>query len=189
MGRQITRPVELYPRLYAKGVRAHALLRLRPGLRTRTCVVMEGEPPLQSMCSCNAKARTLGVIHGMTRVEIDTFPSVTVLPRSYAEESAAKAALLECAGTFSPRVEDRSIDNAFVCVVDIAGTEKLFGSPGILAKTLLERVKALGVAACVAVSSNFHAAMCLARSVSSRNQTIVIPHGEESTALASLSLS
>jgi protein ImuB len=185
----MTRPVELYACLYAKEFPAQALLRLRPGLRNRTCVVMEGEPPLQSMCSCNAKARNLGVIRGMTRVEIDTFPSVTVLPRSYAEESAAKAALLECAGTFSPRVEDRSIDNAFVCVVDIAGTEKLFGSPGILAKTLLERVKALGVAACVAVSSNFHAAMCLARSVSSRNQIIVIPHGEESTALASLSLS
>jgi protein ImuB len=150
---------------------------------------MEGEPPLQSVCSCNAKARNLGVIHGMTRVEIDTFPSVTVLSRSHVEESAAKVALLECAGTFSPRVEDRSTDNAFVCVVDIAGTEKLFGSPGILAKTLLERVRALGVDACVAVSSNFHAAMCLARGVSSRNQVIVIPPGEESTALASLPLS
>src|ERR1700730_19265066 len=123
MGRPMTRPVEVYACLYAEGFPAQALLRLRPGLRTRTCVVMEGEPPLQSMCSCNAKARTLGVIHGMTRVEIDTFPSVTVLPRSHAEEAAAKSVLLECAGTFSPRVEDRSTDNAFVCVVDIAGME------------------------------------------------------------------
>ena len=185
----MTKHVELYACLYAKEFPAQALLRLRPGLRYQTCVVMEGEPPLQSMCSSNAKARNLGVVHGMTRVEIDTFHSVTLLPRSHAEESAAKAALLECAGTFSPRIEDRSTDNAFVCVVDIAGTEKLFGSPGTMAKTLLERVRALGIAACVAVSNNFHVAMCLARGMPSRNQVIVIPPGEESTALASLPLS
>ena len=71
--------------------------------------------------------------------------------------------MLECAGSFSPRVEDRSNDNAFLCVIDIAGTEKLLGSPAILGKTLLEKVRALGIVACVAIASNFHAAICLAR--------------------------
>ena len=36
-----------------------------------------------------------------------------VLPRSESEEAAAKAALLECAGGFSPRVEDRSEERVF----------------------------------------------------------------------------
>lgn len=181
-------PVELYSCLYAKEFPAQALLRLRPELRNQPCAVLEGEPPLQQVCSLTLKARSLGVAHGMTQVELDTFPLIAVLPRSRAEETAAKEAMLECAGTFSPRVEDRSNDNAFLCVIDIAGTEKLFGSPSVLAKILLERVKALGVTARVTVSRNFHTAICLARGVSSRNQVTVIPPGEESTALSSLPL-
>ena len=181
-------PRELYTCLYAKEFPTQALLRLRPELRNRACAVMEGEPPVQHVCSLNRNARALGAKHGMTPVEMDTFPSTAVLPRSRAEESAAKAALLECAGTFSPRVEDQSDDRAFLCVIDIAGTEKLFGSPNKLARTLLERVRMLGVAACVAVSSNFHAAICLAKGMSPGTEVVVIPTGEVSTALALLSL-
>ena len=71
--------------------------------------------------------------------------------------------MLECAGAFSPRVEDRERRQAFLCVIDIAGTEMLFGPPATLAKNLLDRVKALGIVASVAISSNFHTAICLAR--------------------------
>lgn len=184
----MTKPAELYACLYAKEFPAQALLRLRPELRNTPCAVMEGEPPLQQVCSLNAKARALGVTRGMTRVEMDTFPSVAVLPRSRTEEVAAKATLLECAATVSPRVEDRSDDHSFLCVIDIAGTEKLHGPFSAMAEALLERVRALEIMACVAVSSNFHAAICLARGASSRNQVTVIPSGEECAALASLPL-
>jgi protein ImuB len=165
------------------------MLRLRPELRLKPCVVMDGEPPLQSVCSRNAKADLLGVAHGMTKVEIDTFPSITELSRSHTEEETAKAVLLECAGTFSPAVEDRSTDNAFLCVIDIAGTEMLFGPPATLAKSLLERVNALGVVTSIAVSDNFHAAVCLARGCSSQSNMTVVQAGEERTALAALPLS
>jgi protein ImuB len=185
---EMTKSAELYACVYAKEFPAQAMLRLRPELRQKPCVVMEGEPPLQYACSRNAKAHILGVAHGMTRVEIDTFPSVTVLSRSRAEEAAAKATILECAGTFSPRVEDRSNDHAFLCVIDIAGTEKLFGPSAILAKSLLQRIKALGVVASIAISSNFHAAIRLARGRSSRTDVAHIASGEESAALASLPL-
>ena len=120
----------------------------------------------------------------MTKVEIETFDSVAPLVRSFAEEAAARTALLECAGTFSPRVEDRCDGSAFLCVIDIAGTEKLFGPPAVLAQSLLRRVRALGVMACVAVSSNFHAAICNARG--RPTQTAVIPAGVEGIALAPL---
>lgn len=175
---------ELYACLYAKEFPAQAMLRLRPELRERAVVVMEGEPPLQTVCSVNARARRVGVERGMTRVEIETFDGVTVLARAAAEESAARAALLECAGEFSPRVEERSGSGEFLCVIDIAGTEKLFGAAEVLAQSLVRRVRALGVVASVSVSGNFEAAVCNARG--RPTQTAVIPVGVEGIALAPL---
>ncbi len=185
----MTKPAELYACIFAKEFPAQAMLRLRPELRHQPCVVMEGEPPLQYACSRNAKAYRLGIAHGMTQVEIDTFPAVTVLSRSKAEEAAAKTVILECAGAFSPRVEDSSRNDAFVCVVDIAGTESLFGPPAALAKDLVQCVKELGIAASIAVSRNFHAAICLARGQSARTNVSVIASGEERGALSPLPLS
>ncbi len=183
----MTKPAELYACLYAREFPAQSLLRLRPEMRERACAIMEGEPPLENVCSLTRKARSLGVERGMTQVEVDTFPDVTALPRSRNEESAAKAVLLECVGGFSPRVEDRSEDSAFLCVLDIAGTKGLFGPPETLARSLLKRVRASGINACVAVSGNFHAAVALARAPLPLSVRVV-PTGEESTALAALPL-
>jgi protein ImuB len=184
----MTKPAELYACLYAREFPAQTLLRLRPELRDRPCAVMEGEPPLQQVCSLNTKGRLLGIAHGMTSVEVDTFPSVAVLTRSRKEEASAKTVLLECAGAFSPRVEDRSEDRAFLCVIDIAGTEKLFGPPETVARNLLHRVKALGFAACATVSNNHHAAISLAKGLSPRTIVRVIPNGDEATTLSTLPL-
>ena len=175
---------ELYACLYAKEFPAQAMLRLRPELRDKAVVVMEGEPPLQTVCAMNGKARRLGVERGMTKVEIETFDSISVLARSVMEETTARAVLLECAGTFSPQVEERSDGSAFLCVIDIAGTEKLFGPPQTIAQSLLHRVRALGVMASVAVSGSFYTAIYLARGRSS--QTAIVPQGCEGAALAPL---
>ena len=154
---------ELYACLYAKEFPAQALLRLRPELHSSTCVVMNGRPPSEQICSLNSKARLLGLSYSMTRVEVDTFPDPVVLSRSFQTEAATKAVLIDCAGAFSPRMEDRSEDTAFLCCIDIAGTHNLFGPPEMLARNLLERVRSLGIAAQITVSSNFHAAVCLAK--------------------------
>jgi len=180
--------VELYACLYAREFPAQALLRLRPELRERPFVVIEGDPPLQVVCSLNSKARRMGVTSGMTKVELDVFPSVVVLTRSLKEETATKVALLECAGAFSPRTEDRSDHHSFVCVIDIAGTEKLLGPPRILTQNLLQRVKALGISASATVGNNFFATDCLARGAP-QSHVAIIPPGHESAALASLPLS
>ena len=185
----MTNTTELYACLYAKEFPAQVLLRLRPELHAKPCVVMEGEPPLQQVCSLNTKARQLGMNRGMTRVEVDTFPEPLVLARSMKAESATKAILLECAGAFSPRIEDRSGDTALLCGIDIAGTKSLFGPPEMLARSLLECVRSLGISARVIVSSNFHAAACLAQGLSQGSPVRVIPSGEEATALAPLPLS
>lgn len=183
----MTKSVEVYACLYVREFPAQALLRLRPELSSKPCVVIEGEPPLQRVCSLNGKAQRIGLVHDMTQVEVDTFSGVTVLRRSQSEETTTKAVLLECAGGFSPRVEDRSEDRSFLCVVDIAGTQGLFGPPGILAEKLLGRVDALGIKASVAVSANFHAAIALAKAQPA--QTVKeIPAGEEVAVLAPLPL-
>ena len=184
----MTSPAEFYACLYVKEFPAQSMLRLRPELRIQPCVVMEGEPPHEYACSLNTKARRLGMTVGMTRVEVETFSAVSVLSRSRMEEEAAKAALLECSGAFSPRLEAGHRDRAFFCVLDIAGMEKLFGSPATLARSLLKRVKALGIGASIAISNNFHAAVCVARSQASRMNVFIIPQGAESNALSSLPL-
>ena len=184
----MTIPTQLYACIYAKELPLQAMLRLRPELRGRPCAVTQGEPPLRSVCSCNTSARRLGVVPGMTQVEIDTLPSVTVLHRSHAEEQTAKYALLECASAISPRIENRVEDRAFICVLDIAGTEKLFGTPPLLAKTLRERIAAIGIESSIAISGNFHAAICLARGSSSRMNATIVASGDEGAALAPLPL-
>jgi protein ImuB len=180
---------ELYACLYVKEFPAQALLRLRPDIGSQACVVLEGEPPEQTVCSMNPRARVLGAERGMTRVEVDTLPPLHILTRSPKQEAAAKTALLECTGGFSPRVEDRSTDNAFIAVIDIAGTDSLFGPSDQLGKTLLNRIRALGVSAVVAVSGNFHAAVSLAKGLSGKARIHVIPCGREQGALAALPIS
>jgi protein ImuB len=183
----MTKPADIYACLYAREFPAQALLRLRPELRDKPCVVIEGEPPLQEVCSLTRKARSLGLTHGMTQVEVDTFSEVTVLQRSSKEETTARETLFECAGCFSPRIEEVSHDRSFLCVLDIAGTRGLFGPPDALARNLLTRMSALGITACVAVSSNFHAAVAVAKAPLPLSVRVV-PTGDESAALAALPL-
>jgi protein ImuB len=177
---------ELYACLYAREFPAQAVLRLRPELKEQPVAVIEGEPPLQTVYSLNAKARYLGIVRGMTRVELDTFSSLIVVSRSRTEEVSTHAVLLECVGAFSPRVEDRSEGSAFLCLIDIAGTEKLLGPPEVLARKLLRRVQVLGVSASVAISRNFYTALSYVRGSSSR--IAFIAPGNEGPALAPLPL-
>lgn len=183
------KPTECYACVCAREFPAQALLRLRPELRGRPLVVMAGKAPLEQLCSLNNAALRLGAALGMTKVEVETFPQLTMLARSVEEEANAKAALLECAGGFTPRVEECGEDGRFLCVLDIAGTEKLFGPEETLARALLARIQGLGIAARVAVSSNFHAAVVAAKGLGARSPVQVIAAGEEREALASLPVS
>ena len=198
-------PPQLYACLYAREFPAQAMLRLRPQLRESPVAVLVGTAPRQWVCSLNARAAALGIEAGLTRAELEVFPSVALLPRSLAEEASARAALLQCAGQFSPRVEclthchpERSAaesrdllfltsDTHFCAILDIAGTEKLLGPPEKLAKKLLHSVRVLGIHATVVVSANLDAALCLARNLPIR--TAIIPTGEEAKTLAPLPLS
>ena len=193
------RAPHLYACLYAREFPAQAMLRLRSQLISESVVILDGTPPRQWVCSLNPRARALSIDTGLTRAELDVFPGVTLLPRSLAEEASARAALLQCASQFSPRVENRSLeepgaecltpsdaasDTHFCCILDIAGTEKLLGPPEKLAQKLLHSVRTLGIEVTVVVSANSDAAVCLARNLPIR--TAIIPTGQEAQILAPL---
>ena len=184
----MTNETSLYACLYVREFPAQALLRHRPDLHGSACVVMSGEAPSEEVCSINTKARLSGMKLGMSRVEIETFAKPIVMRRSIAIENVTKAALLEIAGNFSPRVEDQSEGTAFVCGIDIVGTRSLFGPPEQLGKSLLMQVRSFGMSANDAVSRNFYTALSLARGFSRRASVQVVTPGEEAVALSSLPL-
>jgi len=137
----------------------------------------------------NNKARRLGVAEGMSRAEMDSFPSVLLFKRSVIDEQGARAIFWECAGRYSPRIETIQTDNAFGCVLDIAGTEKLFGSPQILAGHFYDDLVSLGIHCGISVSHNFDTAVCMARSMGAHENPLIIPAGEERRVLSSLPFS
>lgn len=179
----------LFACIYVGDFPVQALLRMYPALNDHPCVVLDGEPPFQQVCSLNSKARNIGVEYGMSRVEVDTFSDITILLRDLQIEQLARDLLLECAWTFSPRVEYINKYTDHLLCIDISGTEHLFGSPEILAHKVLARVNALGFTVNIAISHNFHAATCLAKGLLLLNDFRVIAHGREADSLASLPLS
>ncbi|MFT4112385.1 DNA polymerase Y family protein [Silvibacterium sp.] len=182
----MTDPGELYACLLVREFPAQALLRLRPELRERPCVVLEGLPPLQQVCSLNTRARLRGIEHGMTATEVATFSDAVVLERSTEMERVVSDVLVECAGAFSPRIEPRREGTAWLCGLDIAGTERLLGTPEKLAADLRERVRRLAISAQVAVSRNFLTALCVARGLPANIAVRVIAPGREAVALSAL---
>jgi protein ImuB len=176
---------ELYACMALREFAAQAMLRLRPQLRTEACVVLEGAPPLEAVCAMNMRAHKLGIVAGMTRAEAETFPA-TLLVRSTSEEQTARAALLSCAAHFTPRTEECGRGTTYLCVLDIAGTSQLFGAPQQLAADLLERLRAVGLMATIAVAANFHAARCFA--LARNSGFCMIPAGQERAALSPLPL-
>src|SRR5689334_14269706 len=174
----------LFACIYVGDFPVQAVLRMHPELNNHPCVVLDGEPPFQQVCSLNSKARRMGVESGMSRVEIDTFSGITVLFRDSQIEQVARSLLLDCAWDFSPRVEYINKNTDYQFCIDISGTEHLFGSPETFGRKVLTRVNFLGFTASIAISHNFHAAACLAKGLLPRNDFRVIAYGQEADSLA-----
>ena len=178
---------QLYACLHAAEFPSQALLRLRPDLQSLPVAVLQGRAPIEQVCSMNRLARLQGAATGMTRLEAEALASqnggLHLLPRSLESEAAARAVLLECVANFSPRIEEASRETACAFVLDITGTERLFGPPRALAERLRNALKSSGFRASIAVSTNLHAARMLA--VLSRGIT-VITAGDDARALANL---
>jgi protein ImuB len=157
-----------------------ALLRAEPDLRAQALAVLEGKAPLQTVFALNEKARQAGISTVMTKPQVEACSDVGLRPRSLLQEAAAHAALLDCAESFSPRVEDAGWDTV---LLDLAGMEPLFGPLPKIARAIGRRASDLGLEANVAVASNPDTAALAARGFSG---VIVIPEGREAEQLGSL---
>jgi protein ImuB len=173
----------LFAAVYAAEFPAQAILRLRPDLNAKPVVILDGAPPQERVCSLNLHARKRGIVPGMTRLEVEELGGIHILSRSPQTESAARTVLLECVSQFSPRIEETLADHTCGFVLDITGTERLFGPPEKLAHSLRESINAAGFRTSLAVSTNFNTARIKAEF--SRG-IAVIPSGEEAPSLASI---
>ena len=98
-------------------------------------------------------------------------------------EHAARAVLLECLSQFSPRIEETFVSNACGFVLDIAGTERLFGLSSVFAQRIRNEIKSNGFRVSLAISRSFDNARIMAEN--SRGITVV-PDEQEATYLSSI---
>jgi protein ImuB len=166
-----------------------AVVRLEPELRKQPVAILAGASPLTKVFAVNDEARNLGVETGMTKVQVEAFRGIAWRWRSVPQEATAHAALLDCAWTISPRVEDaekrEGQDYSDTVVLDLAGCEKLFGSPEKIAHDLKRVAGEMGLAAHVSVAGNPRAAVCAAHGFAG---VTVIPEGEEGLRIGTLPL-
>lgn len=173
----------LFACVYAAEFPAQALLRIRPDLQSEPVVVLEGRAPHEYVCAMNAHAFRRGATLGMTRLDAEGISGLRLLARSPETESIARAVLLEYAAKFSPRIEEASEGTASAFVLDIAGTERLFGPPSRLAERLRAELASAGLRVSITVSTNFDTARLKAAAARGVH---VIPEGAEAVALAKL---
>jgi protein ImuB len=157
-----------------------ALLRAEPDLRSQSLAVLEGKAPLQTVFAVNENARRAGVDPGMSKLQIEPCAGMVLRARSLPQEATAHAALLDCAQSFSPRVEAHGCDTI---VLDLAGLQPLFGALPKIARALARRASDLGLETNVAVAGNPDTAALAARGFSG---VTVIPEGKEAEQLGSL---
>ena len=98
-------------------------------------------------------AKKYGVRTGESIVEAKRkCPGLTLVSPHYGLYERASSALMEILREYSPRVEQFSIDEAFL---DMTGTERLFGAPQRAAEALKNRIRdTLGFTVNIGVSSN-----------------------------------
>src|SRR5215472_8509249 len=149
--------------IYVPNFSVAAVLRAEPDLATRPLAILEGKPPLQKIITMNGKASALGIVPGMSKAQGELCTDLALHLRSPLLESSAHAALLDCAQSFSPCVEDSACDTV---LLDLAGMESLLGSLPEIARAIFERAVALGLKANIAVSSNPDAAVISAHGFS-----------------------
>ncbi len=182
------KPEPLYVCVYIPEFPAQALLRLRPELARSPVVVLAGDPPLQTVCSLNLAASRMGIEHGMTRSELDTFPHLVLLHRSAAQEQNTRVAVLEAAGMFTPRMECQQVASpAFAVVLDMTGTSRIFGPAEQSMQAIRRKLMTLRLHVRMGASANLRTSVCIAPSA--RKGPIVVPQGHEGRFLRNLPLS
>ena len=156
----------------------------RPELRGRP-VIVGGDPGARGVVSAASyEARRFGVRSAMPlRTAAALCPDGVFLPVDGAKYRRASRAVMEVLRRFTPRVEQISIDEAFL---DVAGSEALFGSPEEIAVRIkadvrreVELTVSVGVASTKLVAK-------IASDLRKPDGLVVVAPGEEEAFLAPL---
>src|ERR1700686_1725198 len=157
-----------------------AIIRFEPELRACPLAVLTGRPPLEKVAALNERARQSGVEVGATKSQLKAWENLVLRARSESQEASAHAALLDCAQSFSPEVEDTAAGTA---LLNLDGLAPLLGPLPKIARDIAQRVIQMGLEANIAVASNPDAALLAARGFSG---VTLISDGHEAERLGDL---
>src|SRR5215469_11922396 len=166
--------------IYVPNFPVAATLRAEPELQARPLAIFEGKPPLEKIIAASENAARLNIAPGMTKAQAELCPELVLRPRSLVQENSAHAALLDCAQSLSPCVEDAACDTV---LLDLSGMGSLFGSLPKISRAIFDRATVLGLKANVAAAANPDTALLAARGFPG---ITVIPAGKEAEQLGSL---
>ena len=157
-----------------------AIIRFEPELCARPVAVLTGRPPLEKVVALNERARRSGVEVGATKSQLEAWENLVLRARSESQEASAHAALLDCAQSFSPEVEDTSPG---IVLLNLAGLKPLLGPLPKIARDLARHVSQMGLEANIAVAANPDAALLAPRGFPG---VTLIPEGCEAERLGDL---
>src|ERR1700685_3006404 len=179
----------LYLCLHVSDFAAQTLARLRPELQKRPVVILDGDPPLETVFALNERARNLGLAFGMSRLQAESFDGISVSSRLKQQEDSAFLILTHCGERISPRIEilasPQESSSGATLILDVSASERLFGPPEQIAMALRRNLDAAGFEVSIVTSGNAYAAVLAARGFSG---TTVIPTGKEANTLAPISV-
>ncbi len=146
--------------LYIPDFELQALLRHAPGQRARPSALLPEKAARARISQCTEAARAAGVAPGMTPSQGQArCATLEIRMRSEAAERSARAALLDCAGAFSPYVEETAPG---ICTLELKTAREL--RPEELARSLLTRLERLQLAGRVGFAANPGLALLAAQS-------------------------
>jgi len=145
--------------------------------------VLDGPANQMKVFACNGPARKAGIEIGMTKIQAEALPTVALRKRVLDHEFVAHAALLECAGRFSPRLESMCPGTV---ILDLTGTERLTGTKKRIAEKLRDAAQECGLSVNVALARNADTALYAALGSGSKQGVTVIGDGDEGASLGDL---
>jgi len=104
--------------------------------------IFTGRPPLEKVVALNEARGKRAWKSAATKSQLEAWESLILRARSESQETSAHAALLDCAQSFSPEVEDTSPG---IVLLNLAGLEPLLGPLPKIAHNLAQRVSCLGL--------------------------------------------
>lgn len=177
-----------------------ALLRAEPELRGVPLVVCDAGSRA-TVLDVSVEAERAGAQRGLTVAQaLIRHADLVVRPLDVATLDAARAALLEVGRSVSPLVEDvggdaegdasaeQTVRTDGEIVIDVAGLERLFGSPAGIAAALAQRAERIGLPAGVGIADGRATARIAAGVAVRRREAILVAPGGDAAWLASLPL-